>query len=118
MSWPVADSFMIEPTESESLAELDRFCDALISIRQEISDIEDGKSDLDNNLLKNAPHAQHLLTAEDWNRPYSWKQAFFPSQHTRQDKYWPHVGRVDNVHGDKNHVCSCRPVEHYDQEAA
>jgi glycine dehydrogenase len=118
MSWPVADSFMIEPTESESLAELDRFCEALISIRQEISDIEDGKADPENNLLKNAPHAQHLLTEEDWNRPYSLKQAFFPSPHTRQDKYWPPVGRVDNVHGDKNLVCSCPPIEHYDQEAA
>ena len=83
---------MIEPTESESLAELDRFCEALNSIRQEISDIEAGKADPENNLLKNAPHAQHLLTEEDWNRPYSWKQAFFPSPHTRQDKYWPPVG--------------------------
>ena len=118
MSWPVADSFMIEPTESESLAELDRFCEALISIRQEISDIEGGKADPENNLLKNAPHAQHLLTEEDWNRPYSMKQAFFPSPHTRQDKYWPPVGRVDNVHGDKNLICSCPPIEHYDQEAA
>jgi len=118
MSWPVADSFMIEPTESESLAELDRFCEALISIRQEISDIEVGKADPENNLLKNAPHAQHLLTEEDWDRPYSMKQAFFPSLHTRQDKYWPPVGRVDNVHGDKNLICSCPPIEHYDQVAA
>ena len=114
----IRDSFMIEPTESESLAELNRFCDALISIRHEISDISNGSADPENNLLKNAPHAQHLLTEEEWNRPYSRKQAFFPSLHTCQDKYWPPVGRVDNVHGDKNLVCSCPPIELYDQEAA
>jgi glycine dehydrogenase len=118
MSWPVADSFMIEPTESESRAELDRFCDAMILIRKEIDDIQNGTVDAENSLLRNAPHAQHLLTSGDWDRPYTREQAFFPTADTERDKYWPPVGRVDNVHGDRNVVCSCPPMSDYDRQAA
>ncbi len=118
MSWPVADSFMIEPTESESKTELDRFCDALILIREEINEVESGTADPDNNLLRNAPHAQHLLTSGDWDRPYTREQAYFPTANTQLDKYWPPVGRVNNVHGDKNLVCSCPPIGAYEREAA
>jgi glycine cleavage system protein P-like pyridoxal-binding family len=116
MSWPVADSFMIEPTESESREELDRFCDALISIRGEIAEIESGQQDPENNLLKNAPHSLHLLTLGGWDRPYPLEVAFFPSPATRRDKYWPPVGRVDNVQGDKTLVCSCPPIDYYEEE--
>jgi glycine dehydrogenase len=113
MSWPVPDSLMIEPTESESKDEIDRFCNAMIQIREEIRDIEDGKATLENSLLTNAPHAYHLLVEEKWDRPYSRKQAFFPTAESRENKFWPPVGRVDNVHGDKNLVCSCPPMSEY-----
>lgn len=116
MSWPVPDTFMIEPTESESRDELDRFCDALISIREEIRQIESGKQDAEDNLLKNAPHSLHLLTQGGWDRPYPIEAAFFPSVATRRDKYWPPVGRVDNVQGDKTLVCSCPPIGYYEEE--
>ena len=117
MSWPVPDSLMIEPTESESLEEIDRFCDALISIREEIREIEQGGADAANNLLVNAPHSYHLLVADNWERPYSRKRAFFPTQYMRDNKYWPPVGRVDNVYGDKNLVCSCPPLAAYEAAA-
>jgi glycine dehydrogenase len=113
MSWPVPDSLMIEPTESESKDEIDRFCNAMIQIREEIREIEDGKATLENSLLTNAPHAYHLLVEEKWDRPYSRKQAFFPTAESRENKFWPPVGRVDNVHGDKNLVCSCPPMSEY-----
>jgi glycine dehydrogenase len=113
MSWPVPDSLMIEPTESESLEEIDRFCDALISIRKEIQDIEDGKATLENSLLTNAPHSYHLLVQDEWLAPYSREQAFFPTEETRNNKFWPPVGRIDNVYGDKNLVCSCPPMSDY-----
>jgi glycine dehydrogenase len=113
MSWPVPDSLMIEPTESESLEEIDRFCDALISIRREIQDIEDGKATLENSLLTNAPHSYHLLVQDEWQAPYSREQAFFPTEETRNNKFWPPVGRIDNVYGDKNLVCSCPPMSDY-----
>ena len=113
MSWPVHDSLMIEPTESESKAELDRFCDAMISIREEIAKVESGEFDRDDNPLVNAPHAYHLLVADDWPHAYSREVAFFPSEHCRADKYWPPVGRVDNVYGDKHLVCTCPPIEAY-----
>jgi glycine dehydrogenase len=116
MSWPVPDTFMIEPTESESRDELDRFCDALISIRKEIGQIESGKQNAEDNLLKNAPHSLHLLTQGGWDRPYPIEAAFFPSVATRRDKYWPPVGRVDNVQGDKTLVCSCPPIGYYEEE--
>ncbi len=113
MSWPVHDSLMIEPTESESKQELDRFCDAMIGIREEIAKVESGEYDRDDNPLVNAPHAYHLLVGDDWNHAYSRETAFFPTSATRFDKFWPPVGRVDNVYGDKHLVCTCPPVEAY-----
>jgi glycine dehydrogenase len=109
VSFPVADTLMIEPTESEDKAEIDRFCDALISIREEIKAIETGAADAENNLLHNAPHT-HRLLLEKWTLPYSKKQAFFPDSHQHDDKYWPPVGRIDNVYGDRHLFCSCPPV--------
>ena len=114
MSWPVPDSFMIEPTESESLEEIDRFCNAVIQIREEIREIENNPALRGNNLLTNAPHAYHLLVSDDWNRPYSRESAFFPTEETRKNKFWPPTGRVDNVYGDKNLVCTCPPVRDYE----
>jgi len=117
MSFPVVDTLMIEPTESETKRELDRFCDAMIAIRQEIRDVEDGKVAADNNVLVNAPHTHHLLLEGDWPHPYSKEQAFFPLPGLREDKFWPPVGRVDNVYGDRNLVCSCPSIDSY-REAA
>ncbi len=113
MSWPVHDSLMIEPTESESKQEIDRFCDAMIHIREEIRRIEKGEFDRDDNPLVNAPHAYHLLVADKWDHRYDRETAFFPTDAVRTDKFWPPVGRVDNVYGDKNLVCTCPPVEAY-----
>ncbi len=113
MSWPVPDSLMIEPTESESLEEIERFCDALISIREEIREIEEGKATLENSLLTNAPHCYHLLVTDEWNVPYSRERAFFPTKEARNNKFWPPVGRIDNVYGDKNLSCSCPPMSDY-----
>ncbi len=113
MSFPVADTLMIEPTESEAQRELDRFCDAMIAIRHEIAEVESGVADADNNLLRNAPHTHHLLLEGDWSKPYSKERAFFPLPTLREDKYWPPVGRIDNVYGDRNLVCSCPPMADY-----
>jgi glycine dehydrogenase len=110
MSFPVAGTLMIEPTESESLEEIDRFCDALLSIREEIRDIETGKADAQDNLLKNAPHTSDDIVGE-WPHPYSRAQAVFPVDALRQNKYWAPVSRVDNVYGDRNLFCVCPPVE-------
>ena len=112
MSWPVAGTLMVEPTESETKAELDRFCDAMLEIREEIQAIEDGKMDAENNPLKNAPHTTNDLVA-DWDRPYSREQGVFPAGAFRVDKYWPPVGRIDNVYGDRHLVCTCPPLEEY-----
>ncbi len=117
MSWPVPDSLMIEPTESESLEEIDRFCEALIQIRREIQEIENGNAERENNLLKNAPHSYHLLVEDDWPFPYSRQKAFFPTRETRENKYWPPVGRVDNVYGDRHLVCTCPPLAAYEDDA-
>ncbi len=117
MSWPVHDSMMIEPTESEAKRELDRFCDAMIAIRLEIAAIESGKSDAENNPLKNAPHVHQLLVSDEWDRPYTKEQAFFPLSGVREDKYWPPVGRIDNVYGDKHLACTCPPMEAYSEAA-
>ena len=117
MSFPVPDTLMIEPTESEAKRELDRLCDALISIRQEIADVESGKAEKENNLLHNAPHTHHLLLRGDWPHPYSKEEAYFPLHTLREDKYWPPVGRVDNVYGDRHLVCSCPPMESYEEAA-
>ncbi len=110
VSFPVAGTMMIEPTESESLAELDRFCDAMISIRKEIEEVS--KEDA-NNPLKNAPHTQAMLTADEWNLPYSRKQAAFPLDYIADNKFWPTVRRVDDAYGDRNLICSCNPIEDY-----
>jgi glycine cleavage system P protein (glycine dehydrogenase) len=112
MSWPVSGTLMIEPTESETKAELDRFCDAMLGIRQEASAIEEGRMDRENNPLKNAPHTVEDLVGE-WDRPYSREAACFPDGAFRVDKYWPPVNRVDNVYGDRNLVCSCPPIDVY-----
>ncbi len=117
MSWPVHDSMMIEPTESEAKRELDRFCDAMIAIRREIAAIESGQIDAENNPLKHAPHVHQLLVADEWDRPYSKEEAFFPLSGAREDKYWPPVGRIDNVYGDKNLACTCPPMEAYSEAA-
>ncbi|MFA6161997.1 MAG: aminomethyl-transferring glycine dehydrogenase [Methylobacter sp.] len=115
VSFPVADTLMIEPTESEDKAEIDRFCAALIAIREEIKAIETGVADAENNLLHNAPHTHHLLLQE-WNLPYSRQQAFFPDSHQHDDKYWPPVGRIDNAYGDRHVVCTCPPLSDYASE--
>jgi glycine dehydrogenase len=117
MSFPVADTLMVEPTESEAKREIDRFCDAMIEIRKEIAEVERGEVDPENNVLKRAPHTHHLLLEGDWERPYTRERAFFPLPANREDKYWPPVGRIDNVAGDRNLVCTCPPMEAY-QEAA
>ena len=116
MSWPVPETLMVEPTESESKSEIDRFCDAMISIRAEIGEVEAGRADLNDNVLKHAPHTHHLLMS-DWTRDYPRETAFFPLKAVREDKYWPPVGRVDNASGDRHLVCGCPPMEDY-QEAA
>jgi glycine dehydrogenase len=113
MSFPVPGTLMIEPTESESLAELDRFCEAMIIIRDEIRAIENGESDPENNALLNAPHTAEEVTADHWDRPYSREQAAYPAKWIRESKFWPYVGRVDNVYGDRNLFCVCVPVEEY-----
>ncbi|MCH8030258.1 MAG: aminomethyl-transferring glycine dehydrogenase subunit GcvPB, partial [Bacteroidetes bacterium] len=113
MSWPVAGTLMIEPTESESKAELDRFCDALIGIRSEIQAIELRMADREDNVLKNAPHTAAHVVSDDWAHPYSREQAAYPAPWTREAKFWPFTGRVDNAFGDRNLVCSCPPVEEY-----
>ncbi|MGA2231340.1 MAG: aminomethyl-transferring glycine dehydrogenase [Tepidisphaeraceae bacterium] len=110
MSWPVPGTLMIEPTESESTAELDRFCDAMISIRREIAAIEQGKADRADNVLKNAPHTAQTVTANEWHHPYGREQAAFPASWVRDHKFWPSVGRIDNPYGDRHLFCSCPPV--------
>ena len=113
VSWPVAGTVMVEPTESESKEELDRFCEAMIAIRQEIEAIEQGKVDSNNNLLKNAPHTAEALMAMEWNHPYSREAAAYPAPWSREHKFWPPVGRIDNAFGDRNFVCSCVGMEAY-----
>jgi len=113
VSWPVAGTMMVEPTESESLFEIDRFCDALIAIREEARQIEQGKIDRANNPLKNAPHTAQDVTASEWDRPYSREQAAFPTAHTKDSKFWPTVGRIDSSYGDRNLVCTCPSIDSY-----
>jgi len=111
LSWPVAGTLMVEPTESESKYELDRFCDAMIAIHAEMTAVENGTADAKNNLLKNAPHTADQIASDGWNRPYSREQAAFPAKDLHDYKFWPHVSRVDNVFGDRNPVCSCVGME-------
>jgi glycine dehydrogenase len=115
MSFPVPGTLMIEPTESESLEELDRFCNALIAIRQEIQEVIDGQIAKDNNPLKGAPHTAKMIAADDWDRPYSRRQAAFPASWVEESKFWPAVARIDNVYGDKNLFCVCIPMEEYEE---
>lgn len=117
VSFPVAGTLMVEPTESESKAEMDRFCEALLSIREEIRDIESGKFDAHNNLLKNAPHTAQMVISDSWSYPYSREQAAYPAKWTRSSKFWPSVGRIDDAYGDRNLVCSCLPISEYAEEA-
>jgi glycine dehydrogenase len=113
LSWPVAGTLMVEPTESESKYELDRFCDAMISIHAEMTAVENGNADAKNNLLKNAPHTADQIASDNWNRPYTREAAAFPAKSLHDYKFWPHVARVDNVFGDRNPVCSCVGMENY-----
>ncbi len=113
VSFPVAGTLMIEPTESESKQEIDRFCDALLSIRREIAEIENGTADAENNVLKNAPHTAQSTISDSWDKPYSREKAAYPAPFVIQNKFWPSVGRVDNTYGDRNLVCACLPIEDY-----
>ncbi|NBO69463.1 glycine dehydrogenase (aminomethyl-transferring) [bacterium] len=115
VSFPVPGTMMIEPTESEPLAELDRFCDAMIAIRKEIAEIEDGIMPKENNLLKNAPHTAHVIMQDAWDKPYSRMQAAYPLPFVKEKKFWPSIGRVNNTHGDRTLICSCPPMEAYEQ---
>ena len=117
MSFPVPGTLMIEPTESESREELDRFCEAMIGIRNEIAEIEQGSADQVNNVLKHAPHTMRVAVTEHWDRPYSLEKAIFPLEHLRYDKFWPSVSRVDDAYGDRNLMCSCIPISEYHSEA-
>ena len=114
LSWPVAGTIMIEPTESESKDELDRFCDAMISIRKELDAIASGEADAEHNVLHNAPHTLAVISADEWNFPYSREQAAYPLPYLREGyKFWASVGRVNNAAGDRNLVCTCPPIEMY-----
>ncbi|ENC9838092.1 glycine dehydrogenase (aminomethyl-transferring), partial [Vibrio fluvialis] len=115
MSFPVAGTLMVEPTESEDLAELDRFCDAMIAIREEINQVHSGVWPLADNPLVNAPHTQVDLSSDEWVHPYSREIACFPSAQAKASKYWPTVNRVDNVYGDRNLICSCPSIENYEE---
>ena len=114
MSFPVAGTLMIEPTESESKMEIDRFCDAMISIREEIRRIERGEMPRNDNLLKNAPHTALDLANDQWKHPYSRKEACFPTVGSAANKYWPPINRVDNAYGDRNLICSCPSLDQYE----
>jgi glycine dehydrogenase len=113
VSFPVHDTMMIEPTESEPKAELDRFIDAMIAIRKEMQDIEDGKLEKMDNPLKNAPHTALIVTSDTWNHKYSREQAAFPVPSLKINKFWPSVGRINNTYGDRNIFCTCPPMEEY-----
>jgi glycine dehydrogenase len=117
LSFPVPGTIMIEPTESEDKHELDRFCDALLNIRAEIKAIEEGDADKTDNPLKNAPHTQFVITADEWNHSYSRQQAAFPLEYIKANKFWPAVSRVNNTYGDRNLICTCEPVSAYLEEA-
>ncbi|MBS1650676.1 MAG: aminomethyl-transferring glycine dehydrogenase [Bacteroidetes bacterium] len=116
VAFPVVNTLMVEPTESESKAELDRFCEAMISIRKEIQEIVDGKTDKVNNVIKNAPHTAKLVISDSYDKPYSREKAVFPLPYVKANKFWPSVARVDNAYGDRNLICSCAPIEAYVDE--
>ena len=114
MSWPVPGTLMIEPTESESKTELDRFCAAMIAIKDEITAVATGAADSDNNVLKNAPHIAKIIAADTWDHPYSRIEAVYPAEWLKDFKYWPPVGRIDNASGDRNLVCTCPDIKDYE----
>jgi len=118
MSFPVAGTLMVEPTESEGLAELDRFIDAMIAIREEIAQVERGEKDALDNVLRNAPHTAQMLLSTEWHHDYTREAAAYPVASLRDGKYWPPVSRVDNAFGDRNLVCSCPPMSAYEDDAA
>ena len=113
VSFPVAGTLMVEPTESESKAELDRFIEVMKCIRSEIEAVANGSANAENNVLKNAPHTIDIITANEWTRPYSRTDAAFPTEWSRNNKFWPSVSRVDDAYGDRNLVCACEPIESY-----
>ncbi|MGI8637433.1 MAG: aminomethyl-transferring glycine dehydrogenase, partial [Segetibacter sp.] len=115
LSFPVAGTIMIEPTESEPKTELDRFCDALINIHEEIVAIEKGSADKTDNVLKNAPHSLNIITGDEWNHSYTRTQAAFPLDYLRVHKFWPAISRVNNTFGDRNLICTCEPIEAYQE---
>ena len=117
LSFPVPGTIMIEPTESEDKGELDRFCDAMLSIRREIAMIEEGKLDKKDNPLKNAPHTMFQICSDEWKKPYSREIAAFPLEYVKANKFWPCVSRVNNTYGDRNLICTCEPVSSYAEEA-
>jgi glycine dehydrogenase len=116
MSWPVVGTLMVEPTESESKEELDRFCDAMIAIRSEIQEVELGVADAEVNLLTQAPHTAELVTADAWDLPYPRERAAYPMEHLREQKFWPTVRRLDDAFGDRNLFCSCPPMSAYEAQ--
>jgi glycine dehydrogenase len=118
VSFPVPGTLMIEPTESEPKAELDRFCDALIAIREEVRDIERGTSDREDNPLKHAPHTMRAVVTDNWTHQYGREQAAFPASWSLNHKFWPSVGRVESAYGDRHLVCSCPPTDAYAEENA
>ena len=118
MSWPVAGTMMIEPTESEGLSELDRFCDTLIKIKQEIDQVKSGKFDKIDNPIKNAPHTDSELASDNWTHKYTREEAAYPAKFLKVNKFWPPVARVDNVYGDKNIFCTCPSMDEFKEDAA
>lgn len=118
LSFPVAGTLMVEPTESESLAELDRFCEVMIAIRNEIREVENGQVDRADNVLKHAPHTATVALAESWTRPYSRQKAVYPLEYLKTNKFWPSVSRIDSAYGDRNLICTCLPIEEYAEEVA
>jgi glycine dehydrogenase len=113
VAFPVPGTLMIEPTESESKEELDKFCEAMIAIRKELDDITNGVTTLQDNPILNAPHVVHEVIANDWNHCYSREKAAFPLEYVKQAKFWPSVAKIDNTYGDRNLVCTCLPIEAY-----
>jgi glycine dehydrogenase len=116
LSFPVHGTLMVEPTESEPLAELDRFVDSMLSIWNEIEEIREGKADREDNVLHNAPHTAAVVVSDTWNHPYGREKAAYPRKWSVENKFWPSVGRVDNGYGDRNLVCTCDPVDSYREE--
>ena len=114
VSFPVPGTMMIEPTESESLNEINRFCDVMIEIRNEIKEVEDGKFDKRDNVLKNAPHTAEIVTSSSWKYSYTREKAAYPLPYIKDRKFWPSVSRIDNAHGDRNLFCSCAPLDSYE----